>query len=216
MDFLKSLVAAGATALIVMNAAPVAAESDLFRMDLKLYGGFSIGYTDIGSGVQSVSGNARLDEDDIGGKIYVGLAMNRLISLELHYADFGEASVTSNAGGAFTANNILHTFQQDNSKVVIDHTSIGLGAVFGYPVTEWMTPFVRGGVHFWWREAAANQVSFLPATVSNLEEDGIDPFAGAGLDLNLYRNLWLRGEYDLFRFDGDNVHLFAAGALYRF
>jgi len=203
-------VAADISQLPQKSSPPPTLES-MLEINPHIYIGGSGGMSIFDSGVSNTTGTAELDEDDFGFKFYGGVNINRIFSLEAHYADIGEASLSGNTGDRFDLEGKTYKFTKSGT-ITIEGTSYGLAAMSGYDVTKWFRPFAKFGVHRWDIEATATSST----TSSSASDDGIDTFFGAGVQLKIYKGLSIRAEFERFNFGSNGGDSFSAGMNYEF
>lgn len=124
-----------------------------------------------------------IDQSDSFWKAYVGAMINSALGLELSYVDFSRAN---DQGASFDAD------------------GYGAAILLSLPATENLALYAKGGVYFW------NAQSRFAGLRAN--DDGEDPFYGAGLQFKLNEPLDLRLEYERYEIvevdiDSANVSL---------
>ncbi len=178
-------------ALLGLSTNPALAQG----MGLGEGGGFYVG---AGGGFTSVDvcddlnalGATSCDDDDVGFKIFGGLKFNQYFAAEAGYVNLGEVSATLLGVG-----------------VDVDADGFQLAAVGMYPI-EQFSLLGKVGIYFWDLEASGGG-----ATVS---DDGTDIMFGIGGAFHFTPQLSVRGEWERFDFDGDDVDLFSASIVYNF
>lgn len=108
-----------------------------------------------------------IDQSDSFWKGYVGAMINSAVGLELSYVDFSRA---------------------DDQNASFDADGYGAAVLLSFPATENLALYAKGGVYFW-----DAQSSFAGLRTN---DDGEDPFYGAGLQFRLNEPLDLRVEYE--------------------
>lgn len=141
-------------------------------------------YLGAGYGVYQFEEND-LDESENHWKAYVGTMFNSAIGIELSYVDFDRAS---KLGSSFDAD------------------GYGAGLILALPVAENFSIFAKGGYFFW---DAQSQFAGLRA-----DDDGDDPFYGAGVQFRLNDALDLRVEYE--RYEIVDIDIDSATAALQF
>jgi OOP family OmpA-OmpF porin len=207
----KLLQVAIAASAIAFASSAKAEEEFKFLDDPTFYGGFGIGQSSIDTGVTAITGSASLEEEDTGFKFFGGVNLNKLISVELFYADLGQASLSGNTGDTFQSDGTTFIFTGSGS-ITLEGISYGLVPVIGYDVTDNIRPFAKLGVERWEAEAT---VQSAVSTV-NLSDSGTDLVYGGGVMFKLDKNIGFRAEFERHRFDSDDVDLISVGALYTF
>jgi len=104
--------------------------------DNNWYSGISLGTSTVDTGVSNTTGTARLDEDGSGFKLYIGKKIDKTISVEGFYADFGEASLTGNSGDNFDLNGTTYVFTTNNARIATEATGIGANAKFTFAFSD--------------------------------------------------------------------------------
>jgi|GEM_PF-1327738 OOP family OmpA-OmpF porin len=188
------------------------ADHDNFKINPKVYVGVSAGLASMDTGVDAVTGTATLDESDLGLKGLIGANVNEWFAVEGFYANFGTASLTGNNGDTFIANGTTFTFSANNVNIELEGSTFGFGGVVMLPIHETIVPFGRIGMHYWDMSVTATS----SAGNATLTDDGFDPFLGGGIQFNITENIALRAEYELFKFDDENVELVTGGLIFRF
>jgi len=112
-----------------------------------------------------------LDERDAFWKAYAGSMFNSAVGIELSYVKFNRVR---NTASSFEAH------------------GVGADLLLGIPVAQNLTIYAKGGEYFWNAES-----SFAGVVAAN--DDGDDPFYGAGLKFKLNDNLALRLEYERYK-----------------
>ena len=187
----------------------------IFAVDVSLgsysyYLGGSFGRTDVDTGISALTGTAQLDDEDTGYKLFAGVDLNEIFSVEAHYADLGESSLTGNSGDTYILDGTLFTFS-GTAGVVVEGTSFGVSALARLPIEGRIKPFAKFGVHFWDLDAAFSS-TFGSASLS---DDGTDIFYGAGVEVMATDTLSARAEFERFDFGGDDVDFLSIGLIIR-
>lgn len=188
-------------------------------LDTQWYIGLGWGETEVDTGVDV--GTATLDDDDDGYKIFAGYRVNQYIGLEAFYADLGEASLTGNNGDTFTIDGVAYNFIVNNASVTSEATTMGLEAVATLPMATLtdnkylgaLTPFAKLGFHAWDAEYTATASGVSQTTA---DDDGTDLCWGLGLNIDVHKHVALRGEFERFDFDGDDVDYLSASIIVKF
>lgn len=170
----------------------------LANAENNFYIGLDYGFSSMDSDVSSVSG-ADLDEDDSGFKLYGGFSVNENIAIEVHYADFGEGSLSGNTGDQFVIDGDAYQFITDNAKIGIEPTSFGLSGIYKVPTTYKAYPYARLGVHRWDIEGKVSSNVGGAA----FDYDGTDVLLGIGVQAAINEQIQIRGEYELFKADNN-------------
>ncbi len=182
--------------------------------DNSFYIGASYGATNTSdSGITNLTGSASLDESDHGFKISAGYRLNDYASIEGHYADLGEISLTGVSGDTYTIDGSIVTIPTGNNlAITTEQKSIGLSAIVSTPISEMISPFARIGVHYWKTDVTLS----IPSVSFSDSDDDIDLFYGVGIDVSITDNFSIRAEYERYDFGGADFDFASAGAVYNF
>ena len=188
--------------------------------ETKWYFGAGYGLSDVDTGVSGLTGTATLDEEDSGFKFFGGFQFNKFVGVEIAYVDFGEAELRGNNGDTFVVDGVTYQFTASNASIDAEATafvietvlSLPLGDVSGNDFLNYLTPFLKVGVHFWDIEYS---ISASNLTTTTADDDGTDLVFGAGIDFNLFKNVGLRAEWERFMFD-DEIDLFSGSIVIKF
>jgi OmpA-OmpF porin, OOP family len=120
------------------------------------------------------------DDSDTAYKIYAGYQFNRNFALEAAYNDWGEGTANVTALGI-------------TGDVDIKVKAFSLQAVGILPLGDRFQLFAKGGAVYWDLDIDAS-VSGL-GTFSDSDSD-FDFVAGVGAQVRVFRNLYLRGEFE--------------------
>ncbi|OUR70507.1 hypothetical protein A9Q76_07375 [Arcobacter sp. 31_11_sub10_T18] len=164
------------------------------------YVGASLGLAKADSGVTNLTGDLKLDESDMGYKIYSGYDINKYISAEIFYADFGKGKL-SGTNGTYKYQGLTSTF---SSEVEADSSTFGASAVFHLPLHKNVIPYAKVGIHSW------------ETTLGTIENTGTDVMYGLGIDFPLNDSFSLRTEFESYKFDSESYDLITAGLMVKF
>jgi len=181
--------------------------------DNNWYSGISLGTSTVDTGVSNTTGTARLDEDDSGFKIYVGKKIDKTISVEGFYTDFGEVSLTGNTGDNFDLDGSTYVFTTNNARIITEETGIGANAKFTFAFSDKSSVSGRIGIMKWDVTASVSGASVASSTAS---DDGTDPFYGVGYKYNFNNKYSLTVDYDSYTVSDADLNMFAVGVLYNF
>ncbi|PKO57876.1 MAG: hypothetical protein CVU24_18185 [Betaproteobacteria bacterium HGW-Betaproteobacteria-18] len=90
-------------------------------------------------GVPFLAGQ-RLDQSDTAFELFGSYRVNRFVSIELGYQDFGNATKT------FALNPDVVFIRTPSDTQTVDITALSVGGVFEYPVTDAFSVFASGGL----------------------------------------------------------------------
>jgi OOP family OmpA-OmpF porin len=163
-----------------------------YAADTGGYIGASFGQTssDALDDLESIPG-VSVDDSDTGYKIFAGYSFNANFAIEGFYTDLGEISATN---GVTTAS------------VSLD--SLGVAGLAILPLNDDFGLFAKVGYQRWDAELKATGVS-------STNEDGSDAVLGLGVTYDV-QNVSLRGEFERYAIDGDDVDLLSVGIAYNF
>ena len=134
--------------------------------------------------------------EDTSFKAYLGYAASDALRLELGYVDFGEYQDL----WAFPAGGL--------QPIALEAEGVTLGAEVGVPLAEDISLFAKGGLVFW--DAGGFAGGF------GVEEEGEDPFFGAGVRFRLAPNLEITGSFERYALDDVDVDVSTLGLSLRF
>jgi OOP family OmpA-OmpF porin len=174
------------------------------------YVGASFGQTmfDLDENDLDLSSNGDFDDTDRALKVFAGYNINQYFAVEVSYVDFGQIAVIDN-------------FSESGVNVAMGMTSKLTGftasILAGYPVSEEFTIYAKVGANAWEADtsvrASASGVDF--EVHESETNDGSDVFVGLGLSYS-FQSFSVRGEYELYSLDGDDVGILSLGAIYNF
>ena len=173
---------------------------------------FSNSEADYGSDI-ILSAGATLDDQESGYKIFGGYRANSLLSIEGHYADFGELVLVMPNGASITQGALTSTNTTGvASSTRLEPTSLGLSAILTAPF-ETVQPYLKVGIHQW---DTSRVVSTGSATIFATEIDGTDVLRGVGFDIPVTYLFSTRLEYEVYDFDDDKLTLLNWGVFIKF
>lgn len=181
--------------------------------DTNWYAGVSLGETTVDTGITNTTGTARLDEDDTGFKILVGKKIDKTISIEGFYVDFGEASLTGNTGDNFDLGGATFVFTTNNAKIASSATAFGVNGKFTHAFNDKSSIAGRIGLYMWDAKFTVSGASIASTTLS---DDGTDLFYGIGYKYNINKQYALTLDYDLYTTDDDDLDMISLGVLFNF
>ncbi len=178
------------SALVGITTGPVLAQG-MMGPESGFYVGAGAGYTsvDLCDDLRAL-GATSCDDSDIGFKVFGGFKFNQYFSAEAGYVDLGEA--TASAPGISLSTEV-DGFQ--------------IAAVGSYPI-EQFSLLGKVGLYIWDGE--------VNTTIGNFDDDGTDIMFGVGGAFHFNPQLSLRGEWERFDIDGDDVDMFSASIIYNF
>ena len=186
--------------------------SSLVAQDSGLYLGVSYGKTTVDTGITNLTGTASLDESDMGTKIFAGYKVNKNISAEFQYIDFGDVTLKGNNGDKFKSSGVTYVFNQNNVSISSNVKSFGLSGIYSVDLTDNIKPYVKVGVHKW-DETYTLETSSLSSNIQG--GDDTDLFYGLGLNMEITSNVSARLEYEKYKATSDLNYL-SVGIAYSF
>ena len=177
------------------------------------YGGVAVGTSKVDTGVTGTTGTASLDETGNGFKLTVGKKIDKTISVEGFYADFGSASLTGNNGDTFVLNNTTWVFNANNASIKSSAKGFGANAKFSHHFNEKSSILGRVGLMSW---NVNMTVSGSNISTSSLTTKGTDLFYGIGYKHQLTNQYALTLDYDVYNVDTEQLNMMSIGVLYNF
>ena len=175
------------------------------------YVGISYSKVDIDTGISSPTGTAVLDEQDNSIKLFAGLNIDENLTVEAHYIDFGEASLSGNNGDTFIEGGVTYQFLTTAS-IKVEAESYGVSGLYKFNVGNDITPFVKLGLHKWEAKATVNAGSVTGSGTV----DGTDKFYGLGVSAPVFENIDIRAEFERFKADSEDIDYKSIGVAYNF
>lgn len=202
---MKKSVCASATALVLMSAQAMAADT-----------GF---YAGVGGGVFGVDLDTEIDpaisssfdEDDTGFRAFGGWQFSNIFAAEVGYLDGGSASGTI---GDLVADGV-------EADLDIDVSGIDLSLVGTLPIGETFFAFGRVGLISWDADLDAvittddGEGGTTTETLSS-SDSGEDPMYGAGFGMNLGDNASARVEYTFYDIGDVDSDFLSASFVWKF
>lgn len=173
-------------AVLCLSVGPAAAQGTGF------YAGGSIGQTsvDVCDDLNGL-GLTSCDDKDTGFKLFGGYNFNQNFGVEIGFVDLGEITATGPGGTA--------RLESDGFQAV----AVGI-----IPINPQFGVFGKLGLFMWDVTASGPGGS--------LSDDGTDIMFGAGVAWRFTPQLSLRGEWERFDFDGDDVDMLSVGLQFNF
>lgn len=176
------------------------------------YIGISTGSVKLDTGVTGLTGSASLDEKDTSFKLMAGKNITPTVSIEGFYVDYGEASVTGNAGDQFTIEGITLAFVVNNGKLESSASAFGASALFNRSVSPATSLYGEIGLARW--DAEVNQSGPGIGTSTLTSDTGIDLYFGVGMKFNLNTQFSLALDYEIHEVDDSDVDLLSFYLIY--
>ena len=175
MKFLKSK-----PTILALSLMSVFATSQL-QADSNFYIGAAV--------TQSYVDETGLDDDDTGGKFFIGYQFNNYFAIEGSYYDFGE-------------------FNDSGNEFALDGYDLGVVGIL--PVSNRVSLFGKVGVHEWDAEASG------AASGLTLGASGSDVFFGVGIDYDISNRWTIRGEIEHYEVEDIDVDVASVGISFNF
>jgi OOP family OmpA-OmpF porin len=166
------------------------------------YLGFGVGKSDydIGNVIPDlVTSSSSFDGKDTGYKIFGGYQFNPYFAVEVAYVDLGKATYSGAFGLLAVTNGSVETWGVNASAVGI------------LPLSPSFELFGKIGL-FGWESKARDTTGGVPFSG---EADDADVSFGAGMALNVTRNVSIRVEWERFK-AVDNIDLLSLGLAFKF
>ena len=197
---------------IIMGAALAASLlSTQVIADTGVYVGADFQAVKYDTGISNLTGTAKLDEKDSGYKLLVGYNFTKNFGVEAHYADFGEASISGNAGDRFTIDGTTLQFNQ-TGKITVGAKSIGLAAVGRTELGSDFGAFIKAGLH-----KAELEYGVAAATASASSTDSKTKVFGAiGIDYAITPQFLVSTELNMYKFEDGDLTGVSLGLRYKF
>ena len=137
-----------------------------------------------GGGLGNVDYDLPGFDNPTGVELIIGGDINRNLSFEASYIDYGEAD-----------DGIPPVWR-------VNATGLTVGALFKAPVNANVDLFIKLGLNSWDAELTEDGFGILG------QDDGTDIFYGFGAAVWLNNNISLGARYNVYDFDGDDVTMF--------
>jgi hypothetical protein len=135
------------------------------------------------------------------------------MSVEIHYADFGEVSVLMpNASSVTRGTSVVTNNTGAISSTAVEPKSFGFSVILTIPF-DVVKPFLKVGMHSW---DTSRTVDAGSADVFATSVDGTDFLRGVGFDVSVTDAFSTRLEYEAYDFDDDNIAMLSWGVLLKF
>ena len=143
-----------------------------------------------------------VDEEDQGFMISGGLLIGPNWGVDLMYYDLGESSIKGDTNDIFELDGSQYQFSTGGT-ISNSTTGYGLGVIgFISPEEEgFINAFVKIGLHDWDRSGSTTLLTENTNINSRFFDDGIDLYAGFGVDINVLESLSVNLSYDILGFE---------------
>jgi OOP family OmpA-OmpF porin len=194
---------------LLLFVASLFVSTSVFAQESKWYMGASAGQTKFDTGITPIT--ASLDDKDSGFKIFGGYDIDENFSVEAHYVDFGEASLSGTNGQTFRIDGTTYQFNSAAS-IKSKASAWGVAVIAGIPVTESVRPFAKVGFN-----RVSNELTVTGTTATSTKENSTESLYGVGVEYSLTKAIALRIEYEIHNGDDDaEAKLLSAGLKFRF
>jgi OOP family OmpA-OmpF porin len=163
------------------------------------YIGANVGAAKLDTGITPLT--SKLDENSTGFKLYGGYQFAPQFSLELAYANFG------NAGNQFIVDGTVFQFLV-NGQIKFEPTVFSIGGRFSLPISQAAEFYARLGIASWNVDISAT-TSGTTAGTSN--ESGSDPYYGVGFGWKFMPDVSLTIDYEHYEFDTQGGNYYSLG-----
>jgi OOP family OmpA-OmpF porin len=169
------------------------AAQPVLAKDTGAFVGASVGQTtyDICDDLNAL-GATSCDDKDTAYKVFGGYKFNPNLFLEGGYTDFGELTA-SGPGGSASA----------------EADALFFSVAGAIPLGDRASVYGKVGLFFW--DASLSATGFPDSS-----EDGNDLLFGAGASFDLTSQIGIRGEWERYDLDGDNVDMLSVGVQFMF
>ena len=146
--------------------------------------------------------------------LLAGVKFHPNFSSELHYMDVGESSLNIPVGGTLNAEGVTlaPTIATGPISATVSGKSIGLSVLASTNEHRGFSAFGKIGFHKWDTET---ELSVGTLGLGN-SDDGTDFLFGAGLQYRIVENLAVRAQYEVLRFENDDVDYANVGLTFSF
>ena len=199
--YMKKMVCCLAVGGLLLTGGQAFAQDSDDQLETNWYVGMGWGASKIDNSISNMTGSTTLNEDDGGYKFFAGYRFTKFLGVEAFYADFGESEIRANTGDTFFTEMTTWTILVDDVEIQDEMRSAGFGVVLSWPLSlvtsqqffSRITPYLKGGIHFW-----KSEINFTVGGVDQQIEDQDDygAYIGAGLNIDLSKNVALRAEYE--------------------
>lgn len=187
--------------------------SNVDANDGGLYAGVVYGTTTVNTGVTNTTGSAKLDESGTGYKLLIGKPTSKNLALEVFYADFGEATLTGNAGDNATFKGTPYVFLYNNTQIVDSAKGLGFNANFIHDFSKKSSIIGRLGILRWDYNETTTATGYAG---SSTDKSGTDVFYSIGYRYAFTKATALAVDYDIYKINSENVDMMSIGVQFKF
>ena len=132
-----------------------------------------------------------------------GILIGSNWGVDLMYHDLGNTSIKGDANDIFELDGSQYQFS--SAGTISNSTSgYGLGLIgFMSPEEGFINAFAKIGLHDWDRSGSSTILTDNTNINSRFFDDGIDLYAGFGIDINVLESLAINFSYDTLGFEDD-------------
>ena len=153
-----------------------------------------------------ITSTSSTDDKDTGWKAFAGYRIMKYLAVEGAYTNLGEA----------TANTVITAPVAGTVNTDVESESWNISAVGILPLNDQFSLFARLGVNVWNIDASSSGTGSGGPFVLDVSDDGTDVVYGLGAAYNITQNLSVRGEWERYDFDGDDIDLLSVGLAWAF
>ncbi|GLX77972.1 hypothetical protein tinsulaeT_13120 [Thalassotalea insulae] len=165
-----------------------------------------------------ISNDAAIDDSDSAYKLIVGYSFNPHFAIEGGYANLGE--VTANLSGAYV-DEYYSSHYEVNAAVEVSGLILNLVGIM--PVNEQVALYAKLGVFSWdadlkYNLSASDVYDGQRYSYSDGDSESVDDkdaFYGVGMSYQ-WNNWSLRGEYEIYKSDSEDIDVMSVGVTYHF
>ena len=159
----------------------------------------SVGHTHVYSAPGGTS-TTTVDEEDQGFMISGGVLIGSNWGVDLMYYDLGESTIKGDTSDIFTLGGSQYQFSSGGT---ISNSTSGYGlGVIGFMSSEGLiNAFGKIGLHDWDRSGSTTLLTDNTNINSRFFDDGVDLYAGFGVDINVLESLSVNLSYDTLGFE---------------
>ncbi|MDH5445404.1 MAG: outer membrane beta-barrel protein [Gammaproteobacteria bacterium] len=177
------------------------------------YIGASYGQTTYDTGVTSMTGTAKLDDEAETSKVLVGMDVGYFdLIAEVYYADMGSVTFTANAGDTVTSESGVNTIPVNGYKDVTENTATGLNLIYKVDIV-FGSIYAKAGAMYWSTESETSIGGVITETET---QSGVDALVGLGYEFSFAPFTSLRIDYEQTKIDEDPVSTISAAIIVSF
>ena len=160
----------------------------------------SVGHTFIWSAPGGTA-TTTVDEEDQGFMISGGGLIGSNWGVDVMYYDLGESKIKGDANDIFELDGSQYQFSTGGT-ISNSTTGYGLGLIgFLSPENNLINGFAKIGLHNWDRSGSTTLLTDNTNINSRFFDEGVDLYAGFGIDINVLESLAVNLSYDTLSFE---------------